>query len=66
MMAGKYGQTKSALSIFFAKQKQLQLFNTLFEVGTLKPAFMPNFSHIGEVRWPQFFEKDSKVTDYCS
>ena len=25
MMAGKYGQTKSTLSIFFAKQKQLQL-----------------------------------------
>ena len=62
MMAGKYGQTKSALSIFFAKQKQLQLFNTHFVVGTLKP----NFSHIGEVRWPRFFEKDSKVTDYCS
>ena len=40
---------------FFAKQKQLELFNTHFVVRTLKLAVMPNFSQIGKVKWPQFF-----------
>ena len=54
MLAGKYGRTWSALSIF-AKQKQLEIFNAHFVVKTLKLAFTPNFSHIGEVKWPRFF-----------
>ena len=42
---------------FFAKKKQLELFNTHFVVRTLKLAFMPNFSQIGKVKWPRFFLK---------
>ena len=42
---------------FFAKKKQLELFNTHFVVRTLKLAFMPNFSQIGKVTWPRFFLK---------
>ena len=46
---------------FFAKQKQLELFNTHFVVRTLKLAFMPNFSQIGKVTWPRFFFKVRKL-----
>ena len=42
---------------FFAKQKQLELSSTHFVVRTLKSAFVPNFSQIGEVKWPLIFEK---------
>ena len=42
---------------FFAKQKQLELSSTHFVVSTLKSAFVPNFSQIGEVKWPPIFEK---------
>ena len=46
---------------FFAKQKQLEHFDTHFVVRTLKSAFMPNFSQIGEVKWPRFFWKSYKL-----
>ena len=42
---------------FFAKQKQLELSSTHFVVSTLKSAFVPNFSQIGEVKWSPIFEK---------
>ena len=40
---------------FFCQAKQLEHFDTHFMVRTLKSAFMPNFSQIGEVKWPRFF-----------
>ena len=46
---------------FFAKQKQLELFNTQFVVMTLKLAIIPNFSQIGNVKWPRFFQKVRKL-----
>ena len=46
---------------FFAKQKQLELFNTQFVVMTLKFAIIPNFSQIGNVKWPRFFLKVLKL-----
>ena len=46
---------------FFAKQKQLISIHTYFVVRTLKLAFTSNFSQIGEVKWPQYFQKVRKL-----
>lgn len=42
-------------------KEQLELFNSHFVVMTLKPALVPNFSQICEVKWLRVFEKVRKL-----
>ena len=56
MLAGKYEQTKPALSIF-CQRKTSGTFQNQFVVRTLKSAFIPNLSQIDEIKWARCFEK---------